>query len=69
MGGFLIVNLLLIGLAIYFGWAFAKSNIKIWILIAFIYFCWSILNLERVKWAYYIEQEFGETRIKVEFRD
>ena len=69
MGGFLIVNLLLIGLATYFGWVFAKSNIKIWILIAFIYFCWSIINIERIKWAYYIEQEFGETRIKVEFRD
>tara|TARA_Y100000780_G_C13460563_1_gene330762 strand:- start:7 stop:216 length:210 start_codon:yes stop_codon:yes gene_type:complete len=69
MGGFLIVNLLLIGLATYFGWVFAKSNIKIWILIAFIYFCWSILNLERVKWVTYMEQELGNLKVKVEFTD
>jgi len=69
MGEFLIVNLLLIGLAIYFANVLAKSNLKTWVVIAFIYFCWSIINIERIKWAYYIEQEFGETRIKVEFRD
>ena len=65
----ILINFILLGLALYFANIFAKSNLKTWVVIAFIYFCWSMLNLERVKWAYYIEQEFGETRIKVEFRD
>ena len=65
----ILTNFLLLGLALYFANILAKSNLKTWIVIAFIYFCWSVINLERIKWAYYIEQEFGETRIKVEFRD
>jgi hypothetical protein len=65
----ILINLLLLGLTLYFADVLAKSNLKTWVVLAFIYFCWSIINLERVKWAYYIEQEFGETRIKVEFRD
>ena len=65
----MLINLILLGLTLYFADVLAKSNLKTWVVIAFIYFCWSIINLERVKWAYYIEQEFGETRIKVEFRD
>ena len=65
----MLINLILLGLTLYFANVLAKSNLKTWVVIAFIYFCWSIINLERVKWAYYIEQEFGETRIKVEFKD
>ena len=65
----ILINLIILGLTLYFADVLAKSNLKTWVVIAFIYFCWSIINLERVKWAYYIEQEFGETRIKVEFRD
>ena len=69
MGGFLIVNLFILILTLYFAWAFAKSNIKIWTLLAFMYFCWSILNLERVKWITYMEQELGNLKVKVEFTD
>ena len=65
----MLINLILLGLTLYFANVLAKSNLKTWVVIAFIYFCWSIINIERIKWAYYIEQEFGETRIKVEFRD
>tara|TARA_B000000460_G_C21470386_1_gene372328 strand:+ start:399 stop:611 length:213 start_codon:yes stop_codon:yes gene_type:complete len=70
MGRFLIIiNFLIIALTLYFAWAFAKSNIKIWTLIAFMYFCWSIINLERVKWITYMEQELGNLKVKVEFTD
>ena len=69
MGEFLIVNLLLIGLAIYFANVLAKSNLKTWVVIAFIYFCWSIINIERIKWAVYMEQELGNLEIKVELKD
>ena len=65
----ILINLILLGLTLYFADVLAKSNLKTWVAIAFIYFCWSIINLERIKWAYYIEQEYGETRIKVEFKD
>ena len=70
MGGFLIiVNFLIIALTLYFAWAFSKSNIKVWTFIAFIYFCWSLLNVERVKWITYMEQELGNLKVKVEFTD
>ena len=65
----ILINLILLGLTLYFADVLAKSNLKTWVAIAFIYFCWSIINLERVKWAYYIEQEFGDAKIKVEFVD
>ena len=65
----MLINLILLGLTLYFADVLAKSNLKTWVAIAFIYFCWSIINLERVKWAYYIEQEFGDAKIKVEFVD
>ena len=69
MGEFLIVNLLLIGLAIYFANILAKSNLKTWVVIAFIYFCWSVINLERIKWVTYIRQEYGDTNYRGEFED
>ena len=70
MGGFLIIiNLFVIALALYFDWAFSKSNIKVWTFIAFIYFCWSLLNVERVRWAMYIEKEIGNLELKVELKD
>jgi len=65
----MLINLILLGLTLYFANVLAKSNLKTWVAIAFIYFCWSLINLERVKWAYYIEQEFGDAKIKVEFVD
>ena len=65
----MLINLILLGLTLYFADVLAKSNLKTWVAIAFIYFCWSIINLERVKWAYYIEQEYGDTKIQVEFKD
>ena len=70
MGGFLIIiNLFVIALALYFAWAFSKSNIKVWTFIAFIYFCWSLLNVERVRWVMYIEKEIGNLELKVELKD
>ena len=65
----ILINLLLVGLALYFADVLAKSNLKTWVVIAFIYFCWSIINIERIKWAYYIEQEYGDTKIQVELKD
>ena len=65
----ILINLILLGLTLYFANVFAKSNLKTWVVIAFIYFCWSIINLERVKWAYYIEQKLGDIKIQVEFED
>ena len=65
----ILINLIILGLTLYFADVLAKSNLKTWVAIAFIYFCWSIINLERIKWAYYIEQEYGDTKIQVEFKD
>ena len=57
----ILINFLLLGLIIYFANVFAKSNLKTWVVIAFIYFCWSVINLERIKWVTYIRQEYGDT--------
>ena len=65
----MLINLILLGLTLYFADVLAKSNLKTCVAIEFIYFCWSLINLERVKWAYYIEQEFGDAKIKVDFKD
>ena len=65
----ILINLIILGLTLYFADVLAKSNLKTWVAIAFIYFCWSIINIERIKWAYYIEQEYGDTKIQVEFKD
>ena len=65
----ILINLLLVGLALYFADVLAKSNLKTWVVIAFIYFCWSIINIERIKWAVYMEQELGNLEIKVELKD
>ena len=65
----MLINLLLLGLTLYFADVLAKSNLKTWVVIAFIYFCWSIINIERIKWAVYMEQELGNLEIKVELKD
>ena len=65
----ILINFLLLGLIIYFANVFAKSNLKTWVVIAFIYFCWSIINIERIKWVTYIRQEYGDTNYRGEFED
>ena len=65
----MLINLILLGLTLYFADVLAKSNLKTWVVIAFIYFCWSIINIERIKWAIYMEQELGNLEVKIEFKD
>ena len=65
----MLINLILLGLTLYFADVLAKSNLKTWVVIAFIYFCWSVINLERIKWVTYIRQEYGDTNYRGEFED
>ena len=65
----MLINLILLGLTLYFADVLAKSNLKTWVAIAFIYFCWSLINLERIKWVTYIRQEYGDTNYRGEFED